>query len=74
MRPFRLLKITETFTLSRWRRSRAAGYGPRRRWRRARLATAAIVVAATALAAAPAVAGAATAHHSLADNGVIHGN
>ncbi len=32
------------------------------------------VAAVTVIAVAPAVAGAATAHHCLADNGIIHGN
>ncbi len=62
MRPIGLLKNTDPVTLS----------GPQRSWRRERLAAAAIAAAVAAvIAAGPAVAGAATAHHSLADNGVI---
>ncbi len=73
MRPNRLVTSTDPVTASRPRRGGDHGNGPRRPWRRVRLAATVIAVAvAGVIAAAPAVAGAATAHHSVADNGVIN--
>jgi hypothetical protein len=69
MRQTRLVKDADA--VPRSRRRPGTGRGPQRPWRTKRLAVAAIAVAVAVISAAPTVAGAATAHHSLADNGVI---